>query len=324
MQRILIMICQYCKSQIMKNTLVLILSLILFTTVSCEKDKKDDDLLEGIKTPFSEGILKFGIFHNDVELGFFVDQVDFTENNLKDQMEELFGNLPPNRHPQVIIEDYAQGDALIKLAMLYNMHQATVKVKNNVALAKVLGFGWFMEHLHNPNQNLGRVYLTTSTINYLDEEDREIFAEYDTEEMSQSPLLGTSIALNQYNKIVNEKAALVAGYVCDVNTFTSKTEGESDVFKIVAYTSPLFPKTINFSHPYYLGLENGIIQLDVYLKDSTIPTFTMKPKAVEPGVIDDEDLNTRDASPIYQLSDINWSIKSLQILMSGWSYLDTL
>lgn len=295
----------------------------LFVILSCSKsDSSDNNVLIGIKTPFTEGKIEFGIYSQEIELGGIIDEIDFTADNVAEQVQNYMSNTETNKNVFNLIEQISQQNPLLAFSMMLNIHQSTVFIKNEEAMAKIKGFGWIMEHYHNPQKDSAKIYLETfATTSEIEEEDKKLYATY-VPSLNQVGGNGSAIDLNTFTHKSETQKELVAGYVCDISTYTSNNHTENSIYKIVAFSSPLIHKTINFTHPYYIPEEGGILRLDVYLQNSNTPTFSMVPKKVESSVVSSSDLTIQTTNNAYDVNDIEWGLKSFQIMMSGWSLLE--
>lgn len=309
------------KSKILSASLIIVLSLVC---MSCKSDKDDAKPNEPVITEqFKEGIIEMGMFSGDIDFGEFIDQLDFSRADIKQQFINLTSSLPPNKNPLTLIENLQNSNPLAALGAILSISKCDYIIKNQVVLGKATGFGWQMDHYHNRQSDMANMYLETLVqTNQIAEEDKKLFARY-TPSQDLGAGSRSELDLNNYERRIESKKINVSGYECDVVVYEIKNQGggEGDIQnplnKLVVYTSSLFDKTINFTHPYYLPEEGGILRLDIYLEKKNTPTITMKPTSIKSRSVTDSELFTRIASPEYSISDVNFGFKSLSIIMSG-------
>lgn len=296
--------------------------------MSCNNDK-DDAAPNGpvITQQFKEGIVEMGMFSGEINFGEFIDQLDFSRPDIKEQFTNLTNSLPSNKNPLTLIERLQAGNPLAALGATLSISKCTYVIKDKAVLGKVTGFGWQMDHYHNLQSDIAKMYLETKVqTNQIPDEDKKLYANY-----IPSKDLGAGnrneLDLNNYERKIQKEKVNVTGYECDVVVYEMKNidggEGEiqNPLNKLVVYTSSLFDKTINFTHPYYLPEEGGILRIDIYLEEKDTPTITMKPTAITSKPVSDSELMTRTASPEYLIADMNFGFKSLAIILSGWGVL---
>ncbi|MFD2553306.1 hypothetical protein [Sphingobacterium tabacisoli] len=302
---------------------ITVAALALFA--NCSKDKNEEIVDQNIKTEtFDQGIIKMGIYSQEVELSKLVDKIDFTQADPKSQYQNL---LQKDKDVQAIVktvEDMASKNPLAGLVLSMNTTSCAYYVKDDKVLGKVKGFGWEMDNYHDELQDKGSLYLETLTkTNEIAESDRKIYAHYIP---SENPGAGanSNIELENFNRTELNKTEVVNGYLCNVSQLTPKTldtDTPIQMRKLLVYTSPLFKKTINFTHPFYLDEKNGILRIDIYFVDDNTPTLVMKPKSIERRVVNENELKSRTTQPGYEEINAEWAFKALPILTSGWSVL---
>lgn len=307
---------------ILKNS-VLICTLAFLA--SCSKETDEDTIDDQIKTEhFVEGTIEMGIFSQGVDLSKLVSKVDFTLADPKSQYENLVKNDKEVQAIVNVINQISTKNPLAGLALTMNTTACTYYIKGDVLLGKVKGFGWEMDNFHDQGNDTGSLYHATLTkTNEIAENDRKIYAQYVP---STNPGGGASntIELSDYNRIALNKKEVINGYLCDITQLTPKTidpDSPMNIHKVLVYTSPLFNKTINFAHPFYLEEENGILRIDLYYIDDKTPTLIMQPKSIQQRSVSNDELKSRTAQPAYQDLSAEWAFKALPIMMSGWAVL---
>lgn len=305
----------------------IILSALAFIVLSCTNsdNSSDNNNQTIITTPFSEGTIQMGIFSNDIDLGKLIDKIDFSKSNVKQQYENLLQNDADAKAIIDVIQHTGNQNPLAAWAMTMNISESTYYIRNDEVLADVRGFGWNMNNYHNASLDKGSLFLETLTqIDQIAEEDRKIYTTYKPSESAGANNANT-IDLSEFNRQSSNSKQNILGYECDIITYLPKNMDPNlpmQVQKIVVYTSPLFSSTINFTHPFYLEENGGILRLDVYYQDNIKPTLVMKPKHIKAHTITDQNLTNKTADPIYAYDDMNWAFKALAIMMSGWEVLD--
>ena len=280
-----------------------------------------------IKEAFKEGTVEMGMFSGEIDFGKFIDQLDFTKSDVKIQFTSLVNSLPANENPLSLIQQLQTSNPLSALAATLSISKCTYIIKDQTVLGKAKGLGWNMDHLHNEQSDIAKMYLeTVITGNQIAEADKKLYTSY-----IPSKDLGAGsrneLDLDNFIRKKQTKKVNVSGYECDVIIYEQKSQPSNDqditnpLNKLVVYTSPLFDKTINFTHPYYLPEQGGILRIDIYLEEKNTPTIVMKPVSINPRTVSDNELITRTASPQYEITDMNFGFKSLSIILSGWGVL---
>lgn len=308
-----------------KITSSLLLLFFLFSCKSADENKLTDDNSQVINKPFTEGIIEMGIFSNNIDLGKIIGKIDFSNANLKKEYEHLATHDADVKAIFDVIKNTGNQNPLVAWAMTMNISECTYYMKNKEVLANVRGFGWNMNNYHNTSQDKASIYLETLTqIDEIAVQDRKMYAEY-----KPSVNIGTNavnnIDFSEFNRQAQNTKLNILGYKCDVIVYTPKTLHKNvpmQLQKIIVYTSPLFSNTINFTHPFYLEENAGILRLDIYYLNKEVPTLVMKPKAIKEQGITQQDLASKTATPIYSADDTNWAFKALAIMASGWRALE--
>lgn len=312
----------------MKKIITSIFITIIFLFYNCNSSdeiKPTEDNHTVINKPFTEGIVEMGIFSKDVDLGKIIGKIDFSREDITQQYQDLLTNDAEARAIFEVVEDTSNQNPLVAWAMSMNISECTYSIKDKEVLGKARGFGWNMHNYHNTAEDKGSIYLETVTqLDKIAEQDRKIYTEFKPSENAGANATNT-IDFSEFNRQVEPKKQNVLGYECDVIIYTPKKVDNTmpmQLQKIAVYTSPLFSNTINFTHPFYLEENNGILRLDIYYLNNEEPTLVMKPKAIKEQVINQQDLISKTSTPIYSSDDMNWGFKALAIMMSGWGAVE--
>ncbi|MGG5505777.1 MULTISPECIES: hypothetical protein [unclassified Myroides] len=297
----------------------------LFSCGSSDETIPTDDNHTVINKPFVEGIVEMGIFSKEVDLGKIIGKIDFSREDVTQQYQDLLTNDAEAKAIFEVIKNTSNQNPLVALAMSMNISDCTYFIKNEEVLGKASGFGWNMYNYHNTVEDKGSVYLETLTqIDEIAAEDRKIYSEFKPSEHTGVNATNT-IDFSAFTRQVQPKKQNVLGYECDVVVYTPKTVDENmpmQLQKITVYTSSLFSNTINFTHPFYLEENAGILRLDIYYLNNEEATLVMKPKAIKEQVIPQQDLTSKTATPIYAADEMTWGFKALAIMMSGWGAIE--
>ncbi|RRN78005.1 hypothetical protein EIM50_16720 [Pseudoxanthomonas sp. SGD-10] len=310
----------------MKNMAMAIAIATGLSFTACKSDKDEITIdKDVINTPFKQGTIDMGMFMGDIDIAATIDAIDFSRDDAKQQFEEYVNSLPPDENLFTRISELQNNNPLAALGALLSISKATYYIKDQAVMGEITGFGWSMDHFHDRGNDLAKMYLTTLVqTDEIPDEDRQIYATYKPSE-NEGAGNRNSLDLDLYDRVTSSTKVNVEGYLCDVATYQMKTQTggdiENPVNKIVVYTSPLFDKTINFTHPYYLPESGGILRLDIYLEDSNTPTLVMRPVSINEEVLSNDDLSVRTSTPVYDINDLNLGLKSFGILLSGWGVL---
>ncbi len=284
-----------------------------------------------VDEPFVEGIIEMGMYSHGVNLGFFIENLDFSRDDVGEQFVELAENHEEAQRFLTLVEDYSQRNPFLGLALMMNGVICTYHVKGDVVLGKAKGLGFIYDNYHNAMEDRGQLYLRTLTQHAeIPEADRAISVQY-----TPSEDLGArnTVALDMYLRQVAAPRSVVAGYECRVTTYTLRPEyaatpdpdnplpASPQLYKIVVYTSEAFDPTINFTHPFYVEEQAGILQLEIYYENSDEPTLVMKPDRIMPRVVANSELEIDETEPLYEINDLQVAWKMFAIMMSGWGAL---
>ncbi len=320
-----------------KQVFLIIFTFLLAISCSDKKDSKVDNENQVYNEKFTEGVIEFGMYALGIDLDHLIDNIDFSKDNVKQQWEEIIKNLPPENNFIDLINEMNQRNPMLALGIVMNSVVPTYYIKDNQVLGVHKGFGYDYDNYHDLDQNFGKLYLKTY-VNHpeITEENKELSVKYSLDDKNQNMDLAGDLSIDMFNRKVSGKRKNILGYEADLTIYTLKDEfkistdwqsfsnplGSLQVYQINVYTSPKFSKTINFSHPYYLPEEDGIIELEVFFEENTeVPTMIMKPKKIDARAIAKNELQIRTSEPIYDDSDISWTFKAMGIMMSGWSVL---
>jgi len=278
-----------------------------------------------VTKPFTQGSLEMGVFSKDVDLGKFVGKVDFSRPDVKKQFEELLASDPESKAIFEVVENVGKNNPLAAFALTLNIAECTYYIKDDVVLARAQGFGWHMDNYHNKAQDKGSIYHETVVqTDKIPDQDKQIYTLYKPSENAGAGA-SNDLDLSQFNRKMKWGKHNVLGYECDVIVYTPKTiikDAPLQLQQLVVYTSPLFNNTMNFTHPFYLIEDGGILRLDIYYLDTKEPTIVMKPIEITERTLTGQELISRTASPVYTQDDLSWGFKALAIMMSGWRELE--
>lgn|SRR5690606_1307162 len=312
-----------------KTTLFWALGLLVLIT-SCAVDDHDDiiDDEEVINAEFTEGIVEMGMFSHGIDIGHYIKNIDFSREDTREQLEELVAEAGLGNDLLSHFQRIGERNPMAGLALMFNTVISDYHIKDDIVLGKSRGFGFIYNHLHDQGKDQGKIYMESLTsTEEIPEADRKIYVEYTpSEQAGVNP--NTSFEAELFNREELPDTAPVLGYECDVTVYTLKPEFASVnpdnpmvypmIRKLVVYTSPLFSNTINFTHPFYMPEEGGILRIDMYLDESEQPTLEMRPYKISSEKLDPAQLEIETAEPVYGIDDFSWGFKALAIFMSGW------
>lgn len=312
-----------------KSTLVWTLGMLVLST-SCAIDDHEDitDEEEVINTTFTEGIVEMGMFTHGIDIGHYIKNIDFSRDDTREQFEELVAEAGPGNDLLSHFQRIGERNPMAVLALMFNTVISDYHIKDDMVLGKSQGFGFIYNHLHDQGRDLGKIYMESLTSTQeIPEADRKIYVEYaPSEQADVSP--NTSFDAELFDREVLPATEPVLGYECNVSIYTLKPEhapANPDnpmaypmIQKLVVYTSPMFSNTINFTHPFYMPEEGGILRIDMYMDNGEQPTLEMRPYKISPEKINPAQLEIETAEPVYAIDDFSWGFKALAIFLSGW------
>lgn len=306
------------------------IALLLFS--ACAKtDPLDPDDQVGDNTPFVEGTIEMGMYSQGVDLGFFIKQIDFSRDDVPEQFAELTENNEAAQAFLAMLQEYSIANPYAAFGLMLNSVICTYHIKGEVVLGKARGFGYQFDNYHDAKNDVGKVFMRTLVqTEEIAEENRELSLTYVP---SVDLGVGSSLDVSMYDREVLAKREVVEGYSCKVSTYTMKTQHipEPDpnnplpqmaiAHKLVVYTSDAFSKTINFTHPFYLPEDAGILKLEIYYDNGGEPTLVMQPEDITARALADAELQIETKDPVYNFTDLDVGWKMLAIMLSGWGAL---
>ena len=264
-----------------------------------------------------EGTLTTRVTVAGVDMSQVTEAIDYGKGNIQEQMEAAYRQLPAadlSRLQTVMTENPMMG-----LVVAMTPPKATVYVKGQTALAHIRGLGYEIIHAHNEQKDEAFIY-TASLMPSGD----AVTAGYQPSQGYEGAFAEDKrITADQFDMARSAGTADVAGHSCTITTYTPKagtTEPagfNAPLHKLVVYSSKDLPKGINFSHPYYLPEESGILRIDIYLDDTTEPSMVYEVTDIDESPVDDSLLTPRKTEPVYTLSDSDYGMRVLGILLGG-------
>lgn len=314
-----------------EKTFCLLISVGLLLTACSPNKSHTEDHEEIADTPFIEGVIEMGLYSHGIDIGYFIDNIDFSRSDTKEQFEQLAQQQGGDHNLIDLFRGISERNPMAGFVLPFNTVISNYYIRHDRVTGKARGFGFTYDHLHNPERDEGKIFMETKIqLPQISPEDRKLYLEY-------TPSLETQVGANTSfqaelfdRKGLNEKENIL-GYACDITVYTPKDNvvapppglgipsAGSMYKKIVIYTSPLFSNNINFAHPFYVPEESGILRVDIYMEDSEQPTLEMRPYKITPQAINDTHLDIARAEPIYGMNDVSWAMKAMAIFMSGWA-----
>jgi len=311
----------------------LFLALLLFSACS-KKDPIDPDEQPGDNTPFTEGTIEMGMYSHGIDLGYFIREIDFSRDDVSEQFEALAKDSQEAQKFLALLQEYSASNPYAALGLFMNSVICTYYLKGDAVLGKARGFGYELDNYHNVKTDEGKLFLHTLVqTDEIPEEDRALSVNY-VPSADLGVGSGGAIDVSMYDREVSSKKAVVAGYSCNISTYTIQSQHipEPDpenplpqtpiCYKLVVYTSDAFNKTINFTHPFYLPEDAGILKLEIFYDNGEEPTLVMQPDDITPRTLTDTELQIRVKEPVYDYNDASIAWKMLAIMLSGWGALE--
>ena len=273
-----------------------------------------------------EGTLTTRVTMAGVDMSLITEKIDYEKGNIQEQLATLYKLIPAKDMARM--QSMMEQNPMMGLVLAMTPPKATIYIKNGIAFAKTRGLGYEIQHYHNEQSDEAFLY-TASLV----QPGEAVTAMY-------KPSQGYELLFADDRRITREnfsverssKTADVAGYPCVIATYTPKSLPSqkasvtgipnTQVHKLVVYTCKDLPKGINFSHPYYLPEDNGIMRIDIYLNDGIEPTMVYEMVSVKKNPISDSMLVPKKTQPLYALTDMNYGMKVLGIMMSGMMSMD--
>lgn len=268
-----------------------------------------------------EGILTTRVSLAGVDLSTITENIDYQKGNIQQQLAALYKDIPAKDLSRM--QTMMEKNPMLGMAMIMTPPQATIYIKGKVAMAKTKGLGYDMQHYHNQQSDEAFLY-TASLINA----GETVTSAYKPSEGYEELFTADKrISSDNFKVERSSNTADVAGYKCSIATYTPKVLQQNaasslgmpavQVRKLVVYTSKDLPKGINFSHPYYLPEDHGIMRIDIYLENGNEPTMVYEMISVKKTAVSDDMLVAKKTAPLYALTDMNYGMKLLGIMMGG-------
>lgn len=265
-----------------------------------------------------EGVLTTLVTIAGVDISVLSEGIDYTKNNRAEQVAELYKKIPPADLARM--QATLQKEPLLGMALMILPPKGTLYVKGNATLAHAKGVGYELYNYHNSDSDQGILYMGSLvmpseviTANYKPSQDLDSLFSKD------KLITSDAFAIERTGK-----TETVAGYPCTISVYTPKSPAQVKNYKLrklIVYTSKDMPKGINFSHPYYLPEDHGVLRIDAYMTDEDQPTAIYQITAVKKTAVSDDQLQPKKSQPVYSLTDMQYGLKALAIMMGGLSAL---
>lgn len=272
--------------------------------------------------PGFEGVITTKISLWGIDLSPITENIDYAKGNIQQQMKSIYMDKMNNQF--AALQSKLEANPMMGMALLLLPPKGYLYVKDQKAIAKTKGIGYQLDHYHNLQSDEAIVH-TASLINPAEAVTSSYIPSQGYEE-----LFGNDKYINAANFTITKspKKVNVAGYSCDVSVYTSKGDIEEvensmgiptvNINKLIVYSSPKIPNSINFSHPYYIPEDNGIIRIDIYLDQSNEPTIVYEATSIEEKKIEQEVFNINKTTPVYKLTDMEYAMKLMQVMFGGF------
>lgn len=268
-----------------------------------------------------EGTLKTRVTMAGVDMSVITEKIDYSKGDLGGQIATLYKSSPAQDLSR--LQALTEQNPMMGLALAMTPPQATIHVKDKVVFARTKGLGYEIQHYHNLASDEAFLY-TASLV----QPGEQLTASYKPSDGYEALFTGDKrITTDNFNVDRSGKVATVAGYACAISTYTSKSlqanSGSAtgipslEVRKLMVYTSKDLPKGLNFSHPYYLPEDHGIMRIDIYLDNGPEPTMVYEMVSVKKVPISDNMFIQKKSAPLYALTDTNYGMKLFGIMIGG-------
>lgn len=219
-----------------------------------------------------------------------------------------------------------EANPMLGMLLIMTPPKGTIYLKDKVALVKTKGLGYEIQHYHNTKTN--QAFLNTT--NLLDTIQTITSGYKPSEGYEQLFTEDKRVTAEKFTIIRGTDTKNIAGYPCQVSTYITKSSGTASgsmipaitVEKLVVYTSKSISKDINFSHPFYLPEDNGILRIDIYLDKGNEPTMVYEMTEIKQTSVAESLLIPKKSTPLYNLTDPQYGMQLLQIMMGGLSIMD--
>lgn len=262
-----------------------------------------------------QGILRSQVSILGVDMSEFTRKLDYSKPELASQFKDIYQSLDPAKRQK--LETLLQSDPSIAMLLALTPPQGTLYIDGDIALAKIIGLGYQVQHYHNMQEDKALIY-TASLI----DPQMQVTASYSPKQSQKLTLEeNRHITPENFTRTLSDKTVQIAGYTCSISTYRPKQaiapQGALPLSKLLVYSSEQMPKTINFSHPYYLPEEQGILKIEAFLENQTEPILSYTISSVNPQPIGPQQLAFQQSSPLFSLTDMEYSAQVLQIMFSG-------
>jgi len=274
------------------------------------------------KQPVFEGVITTKISLWGLDLSPITESIDYSKGNIRQQMKSIYVDKMSKEFS--VLESKLDKNPMMGMALLLLPPKGYLYIKDKEVIAKTKGLGYQLQHYHNLQSDEAFIY-TSSLINPTE----AVTSSY-TPSKGYKELFGNDKYINAENYTIQKspKKVNVAGYDCSVNIYTANEEIQDvenamgiptmNIHKLVVYSTPNLPNTINFSHPYYIPEDNGIIRIDIYLDKSNEPAIVYEATSIEKKTIEQEVFKINKATPVYELMDMEYAMKLMTVMFGGF------
>ena len=273
--------------------------------------------------PSFEGTLQTRVMVAGVDMSLVIGAIDYEKGNIPGQIAAAYQKLPEKELTK--LQTLMNEDPMMGLVVAMTPPKGTLYVKGKNALVHIKGMGYEIIHAHDEERD--EAYIYTASLIHAGE---EVTAAYQPSKGYQEVFTDDKrISTDHFDVTRSSETAKVAGLDCNIATYTPKAGGvaptglSASMHKLVVYTSKDLPQSINFSHPYYLPEDLGILRIDIYLNDTPEPSLVYEVVSIDQSPVDDSLLMPRKTEPVYALSDSEYSAHMLGIILGGLGAMDT-
>lgn len=297
--------------QIVKIAVFFLLAIFL----SACNNSDDENVVPITGTEFTEGIITTEVTMPGNPLGELLAQIDPSKGNIEEQLATLISQLSPEE--QEALNASMEESSMFAIAALMTPFHGELYVRPNEILAKAYALNYYLENRQSTLEDKGVVYLSS-----IASEENNMLATY-TPSLTESIWQTVTITHEDYNIEKLTAKEIVAGYECNVASYTLKNSGGVEAtgnpLNLLVYTSTAMPKELNFQHPFYIPEDHGILKIDVTYDAEGKNKMVYQAVKVEPKTLEDGDFETMTSPNVYDLdSDDPAAAGAIMSIMFGF------
>ncbi|ANE52940.1 hypothetical protein [Flavisolibacter tropicus] len=304
----------------MLRLLFLIALFSIYTTASAKRLSNNSDSTN--PPQISEGVLRTRVSFPNNPMNELLSLIDFSKGNIQDQLRRLQDAQQSETYAKKIeaqigkmtaAEQQAMGQMM--MAAMMSPLYATINFDQEKALAKAFALNYTLESFMNTQEGKGKMVAIANDNN---NSAAITFSAKNLQEAWQKE----QVDAKQYNIQWLNTVEVVSGLPCKKVVYTYKggkdKAGQLVAYKLIAWYSSQISNRINFAHPFYLDIPNGVLKIEVLYDAAGKNRMLYEVTAIEQKRLRASDFVLTDIHPVedWDANPVQASMNMLNVFMS--------